>query len=74
METRTDAWYESFSINLIDIYLFLDIFQFDEENERKYNQIQKIILGETGDHENKSDSYSTDSDEENDEVDTEEGK
>ncbi len=65
------------SINLIEIYLFLDVFQYDEQyekNERKHNKIRKIILDKFDDDENESDSYSTNIDEDNDEVDTGKGK
>ncbi len=55
---------------------FFHVFNFDEEydeNERKYEQIRKIILDKTGDDEYESNSNSADIDEENSEVDTAEG-
>jgi pre-mRNA-splicing factor CWC22 len=42
-----------FSINVINIDPFLDVFQFDEqyeENEEKYEKIRQIIFGETSDN------------------------
>jgi pre-mRNA-splicing factor CWC22 len=58
-----------FSINLIDVYPFLDVFQFDEQyekNERKYKQIRKIILDETSDDEYESSENSSSSNAEDD--------
>ena len=49
--------------------LFADVFKFDEnyeENEEKYKEIRKTILGEESDDDDESGSGSSDTDEEGD--------
>ncbi len=54
---------------MIDIYLCLDVFQYDEQyekNERKYKQICKRILDKTSDDEYESSENCSSNDDEDD--------